>query len=439
MATDISKQEMIAEAEDLLEFINSSPTAYHATIRVVAKLLDAGFEELRMHAPWDLELGKGYFVCYNDSTVVAFVLNRSILAEGFRIVASHTDFPTLRVKPCGQTSGAGSTIKLRTETYGGALLYTWFDRPLGLAGRVMMRSSSPLHPETILFRSKYYEPVGVIPSVAIHFNRSVNDNFAVNKQVDMQLLVGSGDSLRQSDCIKELIARERDIDPADILDYDLYAYDANPGRIAGYNNSLIVAPRQDNLTMGYESLRAFLSAEGETSRMFVAFDNEEVGSSTKQGADSQLLADILYRIAGNFGCGVQDSQRIIYNSFLVSADMAHAVHPNHPEYHDPSLAPCLNGGPVIKYNAAQKYMTDADGAAVFREVCDLAGVPCQSFANRSDLAGGSTLGNILTRHLPLRGVDVGNPLLAMHSVAETGGVADGLYMFRALREFYSIE
>lgn len=290
-----------------------------------------------------------------------------------------------------------------------------------------------MRPESKLVDFK--RPIGVIPSVAIHFNRNVNDGFAFNKQVDMQILAQASSSLQQL-VITDYLSQLLDIESDSVLDFDLYAYDTTPGSIAGFDNSLLICPKQDNLTMAYESFLAFVDTlDSNVSKMLIVLDNEEVGSGTKQGAASPLVKNVLERICSKLCLDVETSQRVVYNSFLVSADMAHAIHPNHPELSDPANYPVLNGGPVIKYNANQKYMTDADGAAVFSEICQRAGVPCQIFANRSDMAGGSTLGNIMTSHLALRGVDVGNPMLAMHSSRETGGAVDTYYLRLALREF----
>ncbi len=353
------------------------------------------------------------------------------------MVASHSDSPTFRVKPYGSSAICRSMNKLSTETYGGAILYSWLDRPISLAGRALVATSDPLNPKSILVDFK--KPIGVIPSVAIHFNRAVNEGAAFNKQVDMQILAQASSQLGAED-IPSAICSQIGIDRSDLLDYDLYAYDPTPGCIAGFDDSLMICPKQDNLTMAYESYRAFIDAVNEgNSVMFIVLDNEEVGSGTKQGAASPLVKNVIERYCYASNLSAQDAQRTIYNSFLVSADMAHAVHPNHPELSDPANLPVLNGGPVIKYNASQKYMTDADGAAVFKTACQRAGVPCQTFVNRSDMAGGSTLGNIMTSQLPLRGVDVGNPLLGMHSSRETGGSFDPLYLRMALREFYAMK
>ena len=434
----ISKAQ-IEEAQSVIDFISQSPSSFHAVDNIARLLISGDYQELHMHEEWSLEPNGKYFVRYNGTAIIAFSIPsdgaEALVRDGFRMIASHSDSPTFRVKPNGVN--VSTAVRLSTETYGGAILYSWLDRPLGLAGRVLLKSGDSLRPEQRCV--DFERPVGVIPSVAIHFNRGVNDGVSFNKQIDMQILAGSGNDEMYRDCLAGEIAKLLDVDKANILDYDLYAYDTTPGCIAGLDNSLVLCPKQDNLTMAYESVMALLdNVDGDSAKMVLVLDNEEVGSGTKQGADSQFPVDVFRRICSKLGMDEEACQRTVYNSFLVSADMAHAVHPNHTELSDPLNSPKLNGGPVIKYNANQKYMTDADGSAVFRAVCEQAGVPCQTFVNRSDMAGGSTLGNIMTSHLPLRGVDVGNPMLGMHSSRETGGTADALYLRLALREFLAM-
>ena len=423
------------EGLNLLDFINTSHSSFHAVENMVKMLQAAGFKELRLQDKWDICDGGLYMVRYNGSALVAFCAHKDVEHEGFRMIASHSDSPTFRIKPNGTNFICGAMSRLSTETYGGAILYSWTDRPLSFAGRVALRSANSLQPDIRLI--DFEKPLGVIPSVAIHFNRGVNEGAAFNKQADMQVLAQAGPLTgMESSNISEELSKKLGVDGRDILDFDLYAYDTTPGCLAGFDDSLILSPKQDNLTMAYESVMAFTDTlDSNTSRIVIVMDNEEVGSGTKQGAGSPVVRDIVSRICEKLNLGEEGFQRAVYNSFLVSADMAHAVHPNHSELSDPLNRPILNGGPVIKYNANQKYMTDADGAAVFRMVCDKAGVPCQTFVNRSDMAGGSTLGNIMTSQLPLRGVDVGNPLLAMHSSRETGGTSDALYLRKALRTF----
>lgn len=435
MSHTIASNEAIAESKSLIDFVANSPSAFHVVDNLKRKLIDNGFEQLDLRNAWNVKTGGRYFLTFNGTFLVAFHLSDDIRGgNGFRMIASHSDSPTFRIKP-NNTSRVANATRLSVETYGGAILYSWLDRPISLAGRVILRSDDPMRPASKLVDFK--RPIGVIPSVAIHFNRNVNDGFAFNKQVDMQILAQASSSLQQL-VVTDYLSQLLDIESDSVLDFDLYAYDTTPGSIAGFDNSLLICPKQDNLTMAYESFLAFVDTlDSNVSKMLIVLDNEEVGSGTKQGAASPLVKNVLERICSKLCLDVETSQRVVYNSFLVSADMAHAIHPNHPELSDPANYPVLNGGPVIKYNANQKYMTDADGAAVFKLACQKANVPCQSFVNRSDIPGGSTLGNIMTSQLPLRGVDVGNPMLAMHSCCETGGTQDPIFLRLALRQFMS--
>ena len=433
---DSSLFTMKQETEKLIDFIYHSPSPFHAVESVSQMLTAAGFEELCLRERWQLKQGAKYFTRRNGSAIIAFTVGDSPAASGARIVVAHTDSPTFRLKPDALVTSYGMP-KLNVETYGGAILHTWMDRPLGIAGRVAVRSSDPLHPRKLLV--DFHRPVCVIPSVAIHFNRGVNENLSLNKQIDMPPLVGMNGAVLSSTSLMDMIAAEAGVaDSADILDYDLNLYDTERGNIVGLDESLVLCPRLDDLQMVYAAVRALIDTDTPSVTKVVAlFDNEEVGSNTKQGAASPLLVNVLERLAENLGLDAQDRQRMLYNSFLISADSAHALHPNHPELHDPVLHPVLNGGPVIKVNASQKYMTDGDSGAVFAAICEKAGVPYQRFVNRSDMAGGSTLGNILTSQIDIRGVDIGAPLLGMHSARETGGVADTTYTRQALEAFFA--
>ncbi len=330
-------------------------------------------------------------------------------------------------------------LKLNTETYGGAILHTWMDRPLSAAGRITLRSSNALHPTKRLF--DFGRPIGIIPSLAIHMNRSINEQMSLNKQTDMPLLVQALDGSQLTPLtLKEAIAHELNIASNDILDFDLTLYDTERGTIAGLDNSLVLCPKLDDLSMVYAATTALCdSLNTNSNKMICIFDNEEVGSGTKQGAASPLLKNIIERISEKFGFSAEERQRLTYNSFLISADQAHALHPNTPNCHDPNLHPTLNGGPVIKIAANQKYMTDADSSAIFMQLCDQIGVPYQQFVNRSDIAGGSTLGNLLTSQIDIHGVDIGNPMIGMHSARETGGVKDQTYARQIFAHFLSQE
>lgn len=429
--------EFIAESQALIDFIHKSPSPFHAVDNLANMLLNNGFEELCLKRSWNIEPGGKYFTRRNGTALIAFSVNTDVSTEGLRIIAAHSDAPTFRIKPQPEIVVDGSLLKLNTETYGGAILHTWMDRPLSIAGRVVLRSDNPLHPKKVLVDLQ--RPVGVIPSLAIHMNRGVNDNLSLNKQDDMPMLVQAvSDALPSAGALKIMLADKIGVGVDDILDFDLNLYDTEKGTIFGIDNSMVLSPKLDDLSMAYAAICAMCdSCNTSTNRIVCIFDNEEVGSGTKQGAQSPLFRNVLDRIAQKLSLSAEETQMMTYNSFMISADMAHAVHPNHVSKHDPVLHPRLNGGPVIKVAANQKYMTDADSSSVFMELCRESDVPFQQFVNRSDIAGGSTLGNILTSVIDIHGVDMGNPMIGMHSARETGGVKDQLYARRVFAHFLS--
>ena len=438
---------------NLIDFLNSSPVNYLAVATLEEQLQAAGFYKFDPTKPmFDVKPGDKLYVTKNDSSLYAIRLGSMPLGKsGIRIICAHCDSPTFRIKPNPEILMEKGFVKLNTELYGGAIMSTWFDRPLSLAGRVMLRSSDPLHPQTRLLHIK--EPLLIIPNLAIHFNRQVNDGVKLSKQKDMLPVLGIiNDQLSYNGLLLRLIASHLDVAAEDILDFDLYLYDTTPACEVGLQKEFISAGRLDDLSMVHAGMQAMLgevvseekTKEIQRQTMVLAiFDNEETGSGTKQGAGSPFLSQVLQRlvIAQNRSLGLNsdprdDFYRMIENSFMVSADNAHAWHPNYGEKMDPTNHPVLGGGPIIKVNAAQKYATDADGAAVFGEICRRAGVPYQRFVNHSDIAGGSTLGNILTSSLPFRGVDMGNGVWGMHSIRETGSIKDQEYVIRAFSEFF---
>ena len=329
-------------------------------------------------------------------------------------------------------------MKLNVEVYGGPILYTWFDRPLSVAGRVMLRTDDPFHPATKIIRID--RPILTIPHLAIHFNRSVNEGNPLSRQKDMlPVLAIVKETAEKDNMLLRLVAEEAKAEPEDILDFDLSLYDTTPGCLLGLNQEFISSGRLDDLSMVHAAMTALISGTSESqTRVMAIFDNEETGSGTKQGAASPVLDNLLRRLTAAIGGSDEDYFRAVDNSFMISADNAHGVHPNYVEKQDPTNHPALGGGPVIKINANCKYMTDADSAAVFRSICERAGVPCQYFVNHSDVAGGSTLGNILTSQIPLRGVDMGAAIWAMHSVRETASAADHAMIIKAFTTFFSI-
>ena len=422
----------------LLQFLDASPVNFLAVDTIARRLLSAGYRHLDPAKPiGEVKAGDRFFVTKNDSSIYAFEIGRRPLSDaGFHMVCAHCDSPTFRVKPRAVMLGEGGMVRLNTEVYGGPILSTWFDRPLTLAGRVIVRGADEYTPRTMLLHVK--RPLLQISNLAIHFNRQVNDGVALSRQKDMLPLMGMVNSYLEGEHLLEnVVCSELGIEAADLLDFDLYLADATPACTFGLHGELISSGRLDDLSMCHAALEALLlSGESDTTKVMAIFDNEETGSQTKQGAGSPFLASILQRIAWAQGGSHEAFYQAVERAFMVSADNAHGWHPNYSERYDPTNHPVLGGGPVVKLNAAQKYASDAASAAVFAEVCRKAGVPCQHFVNHSDVAGGSTLGNILASSIPLRGVDMGNPVLAMHSCRETASVADHLYCIKAFTQFY---
>ena len=429
--------------EDLLQFLDNSPVNFLAVKTICQQLSEAGFERLdACNKLGEMKPGKQFFLTKNDSSVYAFRIGTEPLGEaGFHIICAHCDSPTFRIKPNAEMTGEGGIVRLNTEVYGGPIMSTWFDRPLTIAGRVIVRTSDVMHPTTLLLHVR--RPLLQISNLAIHFNRQVNDGVKLSKQKDMLPILGIiNDELERGNLLINLICEELKVAKKDILDFDLYLADATPACTFGIHNEFISSGRLDDLSMVHAGLQALLQSGKKVpkvTQVLVIFDNEETGSQTKQGAGSPFLASILQRIVLAQGGTAEDFHRSVEQAFMVSADNAHAWHPNYSEKYDPTNHPVLGGGPVIKFNAAQKYASDAVSAAIFAGLCEMIGVPCQRFVNHSDVAGGSTLGNILASSLPVRGVDMGNPLLAMHSCRETAATADHLYCIEAFRTFYEEE
>ncbi len=426
--------------DSLISFLNASPINFYAVATLEEILSANGYQKLdAANALPTLKAGDKVYFTKNDSSLYAFHIGNQPLAEsGLRLICAHCDSPTFRIKPHAEMFGDGNILRLNTEVYGGAILSTWFDRPLSIAGRVLLRSNDPLHPTTRLIRIE--RPILTIPNLAIHFNRQVNDGVALSKQKDMLPIVGIiNGQLERDNTLLKLVATELSVTKEDIIDFDLYLYDTTPAQTLGLHNEFIQSGRLDDLSMVHAGLEALLSAKTNNATLCLAiFDNEETGSGTKQGAGSPFLRSLIERLVAVQGGTLDDFYRSIEKSFMISADNAHAWHPNYDAKYDPTNHPVMGGGPVIKFNAAQKYASDADSAAVFAEICKMAGVPCQKFVNHSDIAGGSTLGNILTGSLPLRGVDMGNPIWAMHSARETGNCADHEYCIKAFSQFFAL-
>ena len=430
----------------LLSFLDASPVNFLAVKNIADTLAANGFRRIDPALPLgEVKSGDRFFVTKNDSSIYAFRIgNKPIADAGFHMICAHCDSPTFRIKPNAEMIVEGGIVKLNTEVYGGPIMSTWFDRPLTLAGRVIIRGEDVMQPETLLLHIK--RPLLQISNLAIHFNRQVNDGVALSKQKDVLPLLGQITSqLEAGNLLMNVILEElnstiadRQFCTKDVLDFDLYLADATPACTFGVHNEFISSGRLDDLSMCYAGLEALIASDTtDTTQVLALFDNEETGSQTKQGAGSPFLAYILKRIAMSQSHTEEAYYQAVERAFMISADNAHAWHPNYPEKYDPTNHPMLGGGPVIKFNAAQKYASDAVSAAVFAGLCEKAGVPCQRFVNHSDVAGGSTLGNILASSIPLRGVDMGNAILAMHSCRETGSVVDHEYCVKVFTEFFS--
>jgi aspartyl aminopeptidase len=423
----------------LLQFLDASPVNFLAVKHIADTLESAGYRRVDPQLPiGEVKAGDKLFVTKNDSSIYAFHIGRKPLADsGFHMICAHCDSPTFRIKPNAEILCEKGIVKLNTEVYGGPIMSTWFDRPLTIAGRVIVKGKDAMSPRSLLLHIK--RPLLQISNLAIHFNRSVNDGVALSKQKDMLPILGIiTNELEVKNLLTNTICGELNIEKEDILDFDLYLADATPACTFGVHNEFLSSGRLDDLSMCEAGLEALINTpESDTTKVLAIFDNEETGSQTKQGAASPFLASMLKRIALAQSGSDESFYQAVERAFMVSADNAHAWHPNYSEKYDPTNHPVLGGGPVIKFNAAQKYASDAVSAAVFAQICQDAGVPCQRFVNHSDVAGGSTLGNILASSIPLRGVDMGNAILAMHSCRETGSVIDHIFCVKAFSQFYS--
>lgn len=415
--------------EELLAFLDQSPNAFYAVKNLKDMLREKGFSELREEDSWAIEPGRDYFVIRNGSALIAFRMPEKSPA-GFQIMAAHADSPVFKIKGTSEIE-MEKYVKLNVEKYGGMLCAPWFDRPLSAAGRVVIRTDNGV--ETRLINID--EDLLIIPNLAIHMNRQVNDGYAYNVQKDLLPLFREKDN---GNTFLARVAKEAGVCEADILDMDLFLYNRQKGTMLGLNKEFIASGRLDDLQCVFASAKGFLEAvPGESIAVLSVFDNEEVGSVTKQGAASTFLKDTLHRIYQSFGKDEEGYYRALASSFMVSADNAHAVHPNQPDKTDPVNRPYLNHGIVVKYSANQKYTTDAVSGAIFRSFCEKAGVPYQIFLNRSDMIGGSTLGNLSGTQVAVNTVDIGLAQLAMHSPYETAGAADTAYLARVARLFFS--
>ncbi|MCD8022613.1 MAG: M18 family aminopeptidase [Lachnospiraceae bacterium] len=418
--------------ERMLSFISASPTAFHAVKNIAEQLEEAGATRLLESQCWDLVLGDCYYVTRNDSSIIAFRVGTELEDYGFTIAASHSDSPMFKLKEKAELDVRDKYTRLNTEGYGGMICSSWLDRPLSLAGRVLL--DTPDGVETRLVNVD--RDLLLIPNLAIHMDRQANDGHAYNKQVDMlPLFCGEAG---ETDGVKSIVAETLHVDLEQILDMELFVYNRMKPTIWGAYEEFISAPRLDDLQFAYASLECFLRGHIEIMiSVYSFFVNEEVGSGTKQGAASTFLADVLGRVNRALGKSDEDYHRALASSFLLSCDNAHAVHPNFAQKTDDTNCACMNKGIVIKSNASQKYISDAVSIAIFRKICAQAKVPVQVFANRSDMPGGSTLGHIAMAQVSMNAVDIGLAQLAMHSAYETAGVKDTQYLVQATEAFYN--
>ena len=415
-----------------IDFVRRSPSAFHAVDAICAQLDAAGFVRLDEGEPYAVAPGSRCYVTRNRSSVIAFTVPACGFAP-FAIVDSHSDSPTFKLKPGYEEEALGQYVRLNVERYGGMIMSTWLDRPLSIAGRALVREDGALRTHLVdLGRDAV-----LIPNMPIHFNREINDGYKFNPQVDLLPLYGDAQA---KGALGAEIASLCGAKPEDVLAADQFLYTRTLGSVWGAHGEFFSCPRIDDLECAYTSAAAFLASEAVGHiNVLAVLDNEEVGSGSKQGADSTFLTDVLTRAGAALGATDGEIRAAIAASFMASADNAHAVHPNHPEKYDAQNRTFMNGGVVIKHNANQKYTTDAVSSAVFSEICARAGVPVQHFSNRSDVLGGSTLGNIANTHLSMNTVDIGLAQLAMHSSYETAGTSDVEYMIKALRAFYGTE
>ncbi len=418
------------EIGDFFDFIEKSPTAFHAVRTIQEELEKQGFQELFEKAGWNIAYGGKYFVKRNASSLISFMIPEKEV-YGYHMVASHTDSPAFKIKPCPEIKTEDAYVKLNTEKYGGMILSTWLDRPLSVAGRVFFEREYGKIESSLVNIDR---DLLVIPNLAVHMNREINQGYSYNSQVDM-LPIFTDD---RGSSLREVVAKELGIEKDKILSEELFVYVRQRGCTVGERGQWIMVPRLDDLQCAYAAMKGMLQAKPVNYIALSAFfDNEEVGSSTKQGADSDFLRQVTERIGESLSFSVEEKERILRKSFMISADNAHALHPNHPEKADLTNRPKLNGGIVIKYHGGQKYTTDGYSGAVLIQLCKKAGIKYQTYCNRSDIAGGSTLGNIASTHVSVPSADIGFAQLAMHSAVETAGKEDVWQGVCLFRQFWS--
>lgn len=425
-------------AEKLLELLKKGTSAVMVVREAEKQLKEAGFEELRFSDTWGLTEGGKYYMKHHDTTLLAFTVAEQIeCKEGFRIAAAHTDFPCLRIKPNPDIVTNGYA-QVNVEVYGGAILNTWLDRPLSISGRMAVKSDDVMHPDIHYISME--KPFMTIPNLAIHMNRDVNKGVELNRQTDMLPIAGLlEEELNEKHAFLNFLAKETGVKPEDILDYELWVYCMQEPVTLGMEEEFLLSPRLDNLTSVQALLTGLIEGKRKSGINVIAlFDHEEIGSRTKQGAGSMLLLDVLEKICDSFGKTMVQTKGSLYESFLLSVDVAHGLHPNKTGKMDITNKPVLGRGLCIKEASSQSYATDCEAIAIVEQICQNAGISYQKFVNRSDMPGGGTLGSIASSILPIRTVDVGVPLLAMHSAVETMGRRDMESLTRLVKEYFSI-
>lgn len=418
-------------SNNLLEFIQKCPSVFHVVNNIKEELKLNDFIELQEGKKWNIEYGKKYYVTRNSSSIIAFKVGKDLDDYSFNIIASHCDSPTFKIKDNYNIEVNKKYIQLNTEKYGGMIYSTWFDRPLSVAGRIIEKNNNQYVTKLI----NIDKDILLIPNVAIHLKKDINSNLKYNEQIDLLPLYGT---LENKIDFMDIVAEYGGVEKHNIISSDLFLYNRMKPSIWGISGDFISSPKLDNLQCVYSTLNGFLNGENSKSiNVYSCFDNEEVGSGTKQGAASTFLEDTLKRINDCLGKTNEEYLCSLASSFMISADNAHAVHPNHPEISDPTNRVYMNQGIVIKHNANQKYTTDGISSAIFKEYCNKSDVPYQNYTNRSDVPGGSTLGNIASSKVSIKMVDVGLAQLAMHSSYETAGLKDTYYMIKVVEEFFN--
>ena len=432
------EMEVKSFAREVIEFIDESPSTYHVVKNCSDILDENGFERIMPREKWEIKKGGKYFLKKSSSTIIAFTVGEDFdVKNGFKIFGAHTDSPCFRIKPNPEIV-TENVVRLNTEVYGGPILSTWFDRPLSIAGRVIVKGENSFFPRTV--KIKIDEPLLTIPNLAIHQNREVNNGVKIDKQNDVLPVISLiNKNFEREGYLERVILEKTGIKKEDIIDFDLYLYATEKGCLLGANEEFMSSPKIDNLASVYTGLIGLLEAEENQDRIniFVAFDNEEIGSATKQGADSNYLLNTLERISLALGLSRGDFLQMLESSYILSADAAHAAHPAHLGKTDPTNRGKINEGISIKISAKQKYTSDGYSIAVIKQLIEGTEIQIQPFVNESNELGGSTIGPISSTHLDIDGVDLGVPMLAMHSVRELCGIFDVFYLKELAKEFFS--